>query len=134
MKEVLLDTDTISYFFKNNETVKIKIAEYLEEFEKLNFSIITYYEILNGLYFKDAHKQLFIFEMFVGKNKILSFDANLAKNAAIIFADLRKLGHTISHADAIIAATAIENKLTLITNNTKHFALIPNLNIENWIK
>lgn len=34
----------------------------------------------------------------------------------------------------LIAATAIANNLALITNNTKEFERVQNLNVENWIK
>ena len=36
--------------------------------------------------------------------------------------------------DLFIAATAIYNDLTLVTNNTKHFENIPLLKLENWKK
>jgi predicted nucleic acid-binding protein len=32
-----------------------------------------------------------------------------------------------------IAAVAIQNKFTLITGNTKHFANVPGLRLENWM-
>lgn len=38
----------------------------------------------------------------------------------------------IGHNDILIAGTAIENDLILITNNTKHFSLIKGLEIDNW--
>ena len=40
----------------------------------------------------------------------------------------------IEDMDLLIAATAIYNELTLVTNNTKHFENVPNLKIENWKK
>ena len=41
-------------------------------------------------------------------------------------------GIRIEDMDLLIAATAIYNELTLVTNNTKHFENVPNLKIENW--
>lgn len=38
----------------------------------------------------------------------------------------------IEDMDLFIAATAIYNDLTLVTNNTKHFKNIPLLELENW--
>ena len=53
-----------------------------------------------------------------------------------VFADIEaKLfdkGIRIEDMDLLIAATAIHNELTLVTNNTKHFENIPGLNLENW--
>ena len=55
-----------------------------------------------------------------------------------VFADIKaKLfdkGIRIEDMDLLIAATAICNELTLVTNNTKHFENIPGLNLENWKK
>jgi tRNA(fMet)-specific endonuclease VapC len=38
----------------------------------------------------------------------------------------------IGHNDVLIGATAIENDLTLITNNINHFSRIPGLSLDNW--
>ena len=38
----------------------------------------------------------------------------------------------IEDMDLFIAATALYNDLTLVTNNTKHFENIPGLKLENW--
>ncbi|MBI5893407.1 MAG: type II toxin-antitoxin system VapC family toxin [Deltaproteobacteria bacterium] len=49
MKPALVDTDILSLFFRNNENVVSNFKAYLKEHEKINISIITYYEILSGL-------------------------------------------------------------------------------------
>lgn len=49
MKPSLLDTDILSEFLRGNSKVTSKVTEHLEEYGLINFSIITYYEILNGL-------------------------------------------------------------------------------------
>lgn len=36
--------------------------------------------------------------------------------------------------DTLIAATALEEDLILVTGNTDHFSRIPGLKIENWIE
>lgn len=52
--------------------------------------------------------------------------------AAEIYAELRETGHLITDADILVAAIAITNQLTLVTNNIAHFSRINGLNIENW--
>ncbi len=54
MNPAIIDTDILSYFFRNDEKVVQNVANYLEEYRKLNISIITYYEIVSGLMYKDA--------------------------------------------------------------------------------
>ena len=49
-----------------------------------------------------------------------------------IKAELEAAGKRIDDADVIIAATAIENDMTLVTGNTKHFDRIDGLRVENW--
>lgn len=58
MKKVLIDTDILSMFFRNNQSVHNHFQEYLKEYEKINICIITYYEIISGLKHRDARKQL----------------------------------------------------------------------------
>jgi tRNA(fMet)-specific endonuclease VapC len=70
MKPSLLDTDILSEFLRGNSNVTAKATEHLEEYGLINFSIITYYEILNGLLYKDAKKQLKKFTEFVELNKV----------------------------------------------------------------
>lgn len=49
MKPSLIDTNILSEFFRGNEKVVDNADKYLKEHSSLSFSIITYYEILNGL-------------------------------------------------------------------------------------
>lgn len=104
------------------------------EFGFINLSIITYYEILNGLLYKDARRQLAKFEMFVALNKVLPLTISTVKISANIQAELRKKRMVIGHTDTLIAGIAIANKLQLVTNNTAHFERIEGLETSNWIK
>jgi predicted nucleic acid-binding protein len=134
MKLSLLDTDILSEFLRGNSKVADKVDEHLEEYGLVNLSIITYYEILNGLLYKDAKKQLKKFTDFVELNKVISMTMRTAKIAAEIYADLRKKGREIGHTDTLIAGIAMANDLQLITNNTDHFKRIKGLEIDNWTK
>ena len=57
MKPSILDTDILSEFLRGNQKVIAKVDEHLKEFGFISLSIITYYEILNGLLYKDVRKQ-----------------------------------------------------------------------------
>jgi predicted nucleic acid-binding protein len=134
MKPSMLDTDILSEFLRGNLKVIGKVDEHLREFGFINLSIITYYEILNGLLYKDARKQLERFEAFVELNKVIPLTLKTAKIAATIQADLRKKGTEIGHTDTLIAGIAMASEMQLITNNTKHFKRIKGLTIANWAK
>jgi tRNA(fMet)-specific endonuclease VapC len=132
--ESLVDTDILSFYFKGDQKVVDKFNDYLREFDIINISIITYYEILGGLKFKKAERQIKAFEEFVTNNTIIHISEESAKISGDIYADLRQKGITIGTSDILIAGIAIENELTLITNNERHYESIKGLKLENWKK
>lgn len=132
MKEALLDTDIVSYYLKGEEKVRTRIAEYLSEFNQLNISLITYYEVLNGLMYKGASSQIKQFDDFCVLNNVFDLNMDTMRLAAKISATLKRNGTRLENQDIYIAAVALENDCKLVTNNTKHFARIENLEIENW--
>jgi|JI61114BRNA_FD_contig_71_1834963_length_742_multi_1_in_0_out_0_2 tRNA(fMet)-specific endonuclease VapC len=134
MKPSILDTDILSEFLRGNPKVIAKVDEHLKEYGFINLSIITYYEILNGLLYKDARKQLEKFEDFVTLNKVIPLTIRTVRIAAKIQADLRKKGEEIGHTDTLIAGIAMANELQLITNNTNHFKRVRSLELDNWTK
>ena len=58
---------------------------------------------------------------FVEIVRVVPFDFECAKIFGTIKSKLRKLGKPTGEMDALIAATAMVNKATLITTNKKHF-------------
>ncbi len=134
MRLSMLDTDILSEFLRGNRKVIANVDEHLKEYGFISLSVITYYEILNGLLYKDARKQLTRFEDFVGLNKVIPLTLPMAKTAAMIQADLRKKGTEIGHTDTLIAGIAMTSTLQLVTNNTDHFKRIKGLEIVNWAK
>ena len=48
-------------------------------------------------------------------------------------AKLRKAGKMISDLDLFIGCTVVENKLIMVTENTKEFSRISDIKIENWV-
>ena len=56
-----------------------------------------------------------------------------AKQAARIRADLKRKGTPIGAYDLQIAATALVNGLTVVTNNTDEFKRVVGLKLENWV-
>ncbi len=134
MKEALIDTDILSFYFKGDSNVVNKFEDYLKEFDQINISIITFYEILGGLKHKKADRQVLEFEEFVSNNNIIHISEDSARISADVYADLKRRGVTIGTSDILIAGIALDNELTLITNNQKHYDPILGLKIENWKK
>ncbi len=134
MKPAMLDTDILSEFLRGNSNVLESVKKYLDEYRFINISVITYYEIQNGLLYKDAKKQLTKFEEFISLTNVIPLNVSMAKKAAEIQAYLRRKGIEIGHTDTLIAGMAIVNKLQLITNNTEHFKRVKELDYDNWTK
>ena len=62
--EALLDTDTLSAMMKTDPRVVPAASEYVEQHGGFTFSVITRYEILRGLFWKNAHTQAEAFDRF----------------------------------------------------------------------
>ena len=129
----LLDTDTLSNVLRQNRVVLAHAHPYLDEHGVFTFSIITRYEVLRGLKAKRANVQEAAFETFCAANTILEITDSIIVKASEIYADLHRRGSIIGDADILIAATALEHGLALVTNNTKHFKDIAGLQLENWL-
>lgn len=132
MKPALVDTDIISFYLRNHHIIKKHFEEYLIKYPIINFSIISYYEILSGLKYKDAHKQLKSFQEFADNCNIFTVSEASVKISADIYSDLRKKGQSIDDIDILIAGIALANNLTIVTHNVAHFNRIKNLVVEDW--
>lgn len=132
MKPALIDTDTISLFLRNQPQVVANCRAYLGEHNVLNFSIITYYEIVSGLKHRDAKKQLTAFLELASYSNVLPLTEQSVTLSADIYANLRSAGTPVDDIDLLIAGTALANHLELVTHNTKHFGRISQLQLVDW--
>ncbi|CAB1073208.1 VapC toxin protein [Olavius algarvensis Delta 1 endosymbiont] len=63
---------------------------------------------------------------------IISFGRTEVKYAASIRVNLEQQGTPIGPYDILIAASALANNLTLVTDNTSEFKRVSGLKIEDW--
>jgi len=133
MRKSLLDTSILIAFLKGEEDVVAKVEEYLEEFDRLSLSIITYYEILRGLKYIDDEKKLRDFEELMDKSEIITLDRGIIEKASEIYAGLKRRGELIEDADILIAASCLVKGMVLVTDNEEHFRRIESLETENWL-
>lgn len=130
--KLVLDTDTLSFYLRKQSNVVAIGQNYLEVHEVFTFSAITRFEILRGMKAKNADSQLRSFDLFCSSNEVIALTDPVIVRAADIYAYLYKSGNIIGDADILIAATALENGLAVVTNNESHFERIPNLQVVNW--
>jgi len=73
-------------------------------------------------------------EMFLAPLVILPFDEAALWAYGDLRAELERKGTPIGALDTMIAAHALSQQSTLITNNTREFARVPGLALENWVQ
>jgi tRNA(fMet)-specific endonuclease VapC len=132
VKQVLIDTDILSMFFRGNPYVVAQFQAYLKASGQLGISIVTYYEILSGLKHRDAQKQLSLFQKFSEQNAILPLTEQSVRVSADLYATLRSQGTPVDDIDLLIAGVAIANNLILVTHNQRHFSRIKALELQDW--
>ena len=129
----ILDTNTLIYFFKGIGDVPGKFLSTSPR--EIAIPSIVLYELELGIAKSTSPKkrQAQLKEM-CSLVEVLDFGAREASISAQIRAQLEKKGTPIGAYDVLIAATALAQQGILITNNTKEFARVPKLKIENWYK
>lgn len=98
-------------------------------------STITVAELQFGaLKSRDPEQNLLALEQFLFPLAIADFGYDAAAAYGQLRAQLERKGMSIGSMDLLIAAHALSLDLTLVTNNTKEFARVPNLSLEDWVR
>lgn len=118
----LIDTNVISHLFADR--LPKKGLEFVASVVNDNFLVSVAVEI-EVLTFHETPGKMPLIEEFMGLATILPLDSNVTKKAI----ELRRNNRKMKLGDAIIAATALVHNLVLITNNTKDFTHIPELEL-----
>jgi tRNA(fMet)-specific endonuclease VapC len=103
-------------------------TRYLEQHheEEFNISVITTLEFLEGF------DEMADGQRFLTPFPSLPVSANVAHIGNRIRRDLRKRGEMIGDFDILIAATAIEAAVPVVTDNLNHFNRIEGLVVESY--
>ena len=118
---ILCDTDVIIEFYRNNSKI-VRELKHIGQ-ERLSISIITYAELIYGAFNKREQIQI---KKDISSLNLIMIDLPISLEFMKLM-ERYSLGHKISVPDALIAATAIENKLKLFTLNNKDFRYIEGL-------
>lgn len=134
-EKYLFDTDTITNIVKPNPSRKL-----LKRLDKISkkqqfVSSITIGEIVYGAMksLRPAYHLANLRNVLLPHVNILPFDSKAAFFYGRLRAAQEITGKPISHTDLQIAATALSNDLVLVTGNIRHFSMIENLRVENWL-
>lgn len=123
---LLVDTDVLIWHLRGHAPA----ARRLDELEALNLPVVSYFELLQGLRNKAEMTAL---QKMLDKRaaRLLPLTESITQRAIGIMESL-VLSHGLQMGDALIAATAIEHRLSVLTANVKHFAAVPHLGLESF--
>ena len=124
----LLDTDVIIDMLRDANRWKLVIDHLTQQGSSI--SAMTYGELWEGIV-ANPNRPNAISELseLLASFPVLPLIRETLKIYGNIRVRLRRTGEMIGTPDILIASTAIEHHLTLVTRNTHHFGRIPNLQI-----
>lgn len=112
--QICLDTDIIIELLKDNEKIVAKLHSHEAEFLTTPINVL---EIWSGR--KEIESQKI--DSLINNLYITSINKEEAKKAGDMTKELREKGEIIDMRDIIIASSCIQNNISLMTLNTKHF-------------
>lgn len=126
METVLLDTNLISFIFKNDTRAK-EYSPFLKG-NLLAISFMTVAELYQWGYVHNwQKKRIDLMQEELKKYLVLPFDVEICRLWGEISSARQKIGKPISPQDAFIAASAIRHDIQLITHNPTDFQMIDKL-------
>jgi tRNA(fMet)-specific endonuclease VapC len=128
------DTDVLSATIRRDPSLPLirRLAQVppLEQFT----TAITMGELLYGAARRDSKKlNEQVRNLIRGALTILPFDESAAEVYGPLRAQLESTGESLAEPDLRIASIALSRDLTVVTGNTRHFARVPDLTVENWL-
>ena len=128
----LLDTDTCIYLMNGRSPQIDRRLQQCAPYAIVLSSIVVSelrFGAANSAHPDRNHTTL---DVFLSAFEVLAYDNRAAGVYGEIRTYLKKNGSPIGSTDTFIAAHALANQLTLVTNNVREFSRIPQLKIENW--
>jgi tRNA(fMet)-specific endonuclease VapC len=127
----LIDTDWVIDHLNQVERVTTRLHELAPE--GLALSVVSLGELYEGVYYsQDPEASEASLQRFLNRElTILGIDEETCKLFGRERGRLRTIGQRIGDIDLMIAATALQYDLTLLSNNRRHFDRIDGLRIES---
>ncbi|OZI29003.1 VapC toxin family PIN domain ribonuclease [Bordetella genomosp. 1] len=98
-------------------------------------STVTFMELAYGVQKSNAPlRSRLAMEGFLARVDILDYDQPAAVRTGQLRGHLARAGTPIGFYDAMIAGHALACGLILVTNNTREFARVPELRLEDWTR
>jgi len=124
---LIVDTDVLIWELRGNA----KARDFIHHNLPFSISVVTYMELIQGMRDKKEMNG-FIKQLSRWNVEIIQINKDISTRA-MIFVEQHSLSNSMEIADALIAATCINNSDTFVTANDKHYKYIPNIQIEKFI-
>ena len=123
---MLVDTDVLIWHLRGLP----QATRRLDQLPNLTLSAITWLELLQG--FRSKAELVAVQKSFeMRKAQRLPLTPAITERATALM-EMLTLSDGLQLGDALIAATALEHRYTLLTGNVKHFGAIKELKIERF--
>lgn len=123
---VLIDTDVLIWLFRGRPSARKAI----DKANSIELSAITYMELVQGMRNKEEFRLL---RQTIHEHEweILPLSENISHRATV-YIENYALSHGLQLADALIAASAVESGAALLTANTRHYKVIPEIDLKMY--
>lgn len=129
MAPVVVDTDVVSYLFRGDSR-----AELYRDHLRGNLSVVSFMTVAEldrwalARGWGEGRKERM--ERYLGENFVVyPVSRALCRKWAEVKDGSRRSGRPVGDADAWVAATALLNRIPLVTHNREHFARIEDLEV-----
>ena len=133
----VLDTNTISYFLRDEGNVRQHVRQEFSDYgNSYAIPFVIFYEAKRWLLYKptkilkDYNKKFDV--LFQGVQDTAEMPIEVWKKATEIYMQLQRKGQLIKDADILIASYCIVHDYTLVTRNKSDFERIDGLKFVNW--
>ena len=127
----LIDTNICSAYLKGNPAVWNKFMQYSGG---LAISVVTAGELWTWVSRgKASERSRRSVTNFIASVDVIEIDLTIALRFGELRGTMLDQGTPLPDMDALIAATALAEDLTLVTHNVADFQPVPDLRIEDWL-
>jgi predicted nucleic acid-binding protein len=124
---MLVDTDVLIWHLRGYP----QATRRLDELGALTLSAVSYLEVLQGM--RSKAELVAVKKMLAHRAATLLPVSEAITQRAIELMEAITLSHGLQMGDALIAATALDHGLPVLTANVKHFGAIQGLKVEAFI-
>lgn len=121
---MIFDTDIFIWVQRGNQ----KAAKLIDRSSERYLSVYSYLELLQTA--NNRQQQDYVHDFLSSFGFVVLPLTENVGHRALIYIEAYSLAHGLRAGDAIIAATAAENNMTLVSSNAKHFKPIKELKLK----